>query len=419
MIVEDETHRRLAVLDVEGVILPKRRYLLLQATKRLDFVQILKIMALGLLYEVGLTTLETSLKRIYRLFEGTPIEEIRRTFETIPLIPETLHVVSKLKGDGYQIALISSGIPHFLVEALAERVGADYAFGLHLEIVDNTFTGRISGEVLEPKGKATILTRILAEGRYSQRHCIVIADDRNNLPMFDLCATTIGYNPDTFVSAKCDYAIKGDLRDVLPPLETHGAARKTSYTRRDTFREVIHMGSFLIAVLCRFFDVDKSTIAAIIFVTIIAYAFSELARRAGTSVPLFTSITRSAAIGEEKWGFATSPIFFALGILLSLFVFPPHIGFAAITILTLGDGSARVVGKNWGRRVLPYNKAKTIEGIAASIAMATLASLLFVKPLEALVASTISMVVESLPLPIDDNIVIPLLAGVILTILAS
>jgi dolichol kinase len=65
--------------------------------------------------------------------------------------------------------------------------------------------------------------------------------------------------------------------------------------------------------------------------------------------------------------------------------------------------------------VLPYNKAKKLEGMLAGILLSSAGSLLFVSPSKAVAASIISMIVETLPLPINDNILIPLVAAVVLT----
>ncbi|RLI37375.1 hypothetical protein DRO66_03975, partial [Candidatus Bathyarchaeota archaeon] len=131
----------------------------------------------------------------------------------------------------------------------------------------------------------------------------------------------------------------------------------------------------------------------------------------------FTTITNKVAVGEEQWGFATSPTLFALSIFIALTLYPPQTGFAAITILTLGDGTARLVGKKFGRRVLPHNKAKKLEGTVAGILLSAAASLLFVSPSKAIAASIIGMIVETIPLPINDNILIPLVAAVALTVI--
>jgi dolichol kinase len=124
-----------------------------------------------------------------------------------------------------------------------------------------------------------------------------------------------------------------------------------------------------------------------------------------------------AAMGDEKWGFAMSPLLFALGVLLSLTLYPKQVGFAAITILTLGDGTAKIMGKKFGVTHFPYNKAKKLEGTVAGIIASTMGCLLFVSPYKAVIVSTICMIIESVPLPINDNILIPLIAGLLFIII--
>ena len=162
--------------------------------------------------------------------------------------------------------------------------------------------------------------------------------------MFPLVEKTIGYNPDALLVTECDYAVSGSLLDIIPFLDTPVKTQTVSYTRNDALREVIHMGSFLIPILCHFFNVNRYALAAVILATAVVYAFSELACGLGISFPPFTTITNKVAVGEEQWGFATSPTLFALSICVTLILYPPRTGFAAITILTLGDGTARLVG---------------------------------------------------------------------------
>jgi HAD superfamily phosphoserine phosphatase-like hydrolase len=414
---EQAVERWLAVFDVEGVLIPKRLYLLQQASKRRGVLQMFHIAFMGFLYEIGVFSLERALKAVYRLFAGVEQEEFYRTLQAMPLIPGVVEVFQRLKAKGYDIALISSGLPGFLVAALATRLGADYAYGIDLEVVDGEVTGKIGGGVIEARGKAKVLEGLLTEKGYVRERCLVVADDRNNLPMFPLAARTIGYNADALVVAACDYAVRGSLLDVLPFLETPVTPRTASYTRHDALREVIHMGSFLIPLLCHFFNVNRFAVAGIILATAVVYAFSELARGVGLRVPPFTTVTNLVAVGGEQWGFATAPLFFALGICVALTLVPPPTGFAAITILTLGDGTARLVGKKLGRRAIPYNKAKKLEGTGAGTLVAAAASLLFVAPAKAVAAAISSMVVETLPLPINDNLLIPLVAAAVLTLM--
>ena len=417
MTINNKTDRRLAVFDVEGIILPKRQLLLLQATKTLKINKMLLVLFQGFLYELGIYPLARALRGIYQLFKGISQEEFYQTFNLIPIIPGVRRVFKKLKEAGYKIALISSGIPDFLVKELATQLDADYAYGLKLEVINGIVTGRISGDVIKENGKALVLEKLLKEEQYSKHNCVAIVDDRNNLSLVRLCEKTIGYNPDTIIAAKCDYAIKGELQDIIPFFDPTVKKLTIPYTRTDISREIIHMGSFLIPIFSQFLNINRYTMAIIILIITTLYVISELTRRIGTNFPPFTTLTNMAAMGDEKWGFAISPVFFALGILLSLTLYPKQVGFAAITILTLGDGTAKIMGKKLGITHFPYNKAKKLEGTVAGIIVSTIGCLLFVAPYKAIIVSTISMIVESIPLPINDNLMIPLVAGLLFIII--
>jgi len=73
-----------------------------------------------------------------------------------------------------------------------------------MEIVNNRITGKISGDVLKTNGKAIILRKLLEEGKFSRKDCLIIADDRNNLPMFLPGIKTIGYYPDPILAMNPD-----------------------------------------------------------------------------------------------------------------------------------------------------------------------------------------------------------------------
>ena len=141
------------------------------------------------------------------------------------------------------------------------------------------------------------------------------------------------------------------------------------------------------------------------------------ARVRGINIPVISEITWNAANKSELYEFATAPIYFALGIALSLLVFPEPIRYVAITVITLGDGGAHIFGIKFGKTKLPFNKGKNWEGSAFGFIFAFLASMLFVEPVFALIAATVGMIVESIPSPINDNCTIPLTTGLVLLLL--
>jgi len=407
---------RLIVFDVEGVLVPKRRYLLFEASRRLSFVSFLKILWAGLLYETGLTSLESALTRIYKQLRGLAIEDMFQLYKKVPLIPGVKEVFERLRREGYKTALISSGLPQLLVELLANELGADYAFGLNLDVNEGHLTGRISGDVLQPNGKALVLEKIMKKEGLTPKECALVADDRNNLPMFKFCALRIGYNPDFVLSAKSDVVVRGDFDEVLSPLmEPASKLDAGSVSKRDIIRETIHIGGFLVPVVAASLALNPFLVAFLIFIVTSLYIMSELARVLGYNVPVASTITWNAAIAPEIYEFVTSPIFFAVGIMVALIIFPFSVGCASIAIFTLGDSVATLFGKKLGRHVFPYNKGKNIEGTLFGFLFAWLgASLFIVNPLRAFVGAAVGMLVETLPTPVSDNLTIPLMSGLTL-----
>ena len=175
---------KLVVFDVEGVLLPKNRYLIFELGRNLGFPQFLKLLFLGFLYAIGIISLESALKSIFSLFRGFNAKEMLNLFEKIPLLPHIEVVFEGLKEQGMEIALISSGLPQIVIENLAKRLKADYAYGFELEIRNNLLTGEISGSVIRKNGKAIVLDQLLDQEGLERKNCVIVADDRNNASIF-------------------------------------------------------------------------------------------------------------------------------------------------------------------------------------------------------------------------------------------
>lgn len=409
---------RLIVFDVEGVLIPKRRYLMFEASQRLSFFSFVKMLLTGLLYETGLISLESALTKIFKQLRGLAVEDMFQLYKKVPLIPGVREVFEKLKKEGYKTALISSGLPQLFVEHLAKGLGADYAVGIDLEVSEGCLTGRIGGDVVQPNGKAFALEKIVEKEGLAPKEVALVADDRNNLPMFRFCALRIGYNPDFLLSAKSDIVVRGDFDEALWPITAHASQLETpSVSQRDIIRETIHVGGFLVPVASAYLVLTQSLVVFLILMVTLLYVMSELARMQGFNVPVTSTITWNAAITPEIYEFVTSPIFFAVGIMLAMVLFPVSVAYASIAIFTLGDSIATLFGKIFGKHVFSYNKGKMIEGTIFGFIFAWLGASLFVNPVKALVGAAAGMLVETLPTPLNDNLTIPLMSGLTLLIL--
>jgi len=408
---------RLVVFDVEGILIPKNRYLLFEISRKVGFLGFIRIMTLGFLYEIGLLSLESALRRIFAMLKNLKAEEVLELHKRIPLMPGTEEVFRTLNKTGYRTALISSGLPTPVVEDFATRLHADYAYGLELEIANGRLTGAIDGDVLKSGGKAAVLQKILEKEGLAPQDCVMVADDRNNLSMFPLCGLRIGYNPDFVLTAKSDVVTKGALTEILPHITGENPQVSHSVMSRSRgLRETIHMGSFLLTFVCMYLTGNILLSSLILLITGL-YILSEVARVRGVNLPILSSITWNAANKTELYEFASSPIHFALGIALSLLIFPAPIRYVAITTLTLGDGCAHLFGMKFGRTRLPFNKGKNLEGTLFGLLFAFLGAMIFVDPVRALIAAAVGMLVEGLPSPINDNLTMPLVTGLILTLI--
>jgi phosphoserine phosphatase len=406
---------RLIVFDVEGVLIPKNRFIF-EMGKSLGFLGVVKLLFFGFLYEAGILKLESALKHIFRDMKGIELETLLTIFAKIPATPFLQSFFCQLKARNCKIALISSGIPAVIVKKLAATLGADYAYGVEVEIKDGKLTGEISGDAIVKNGKLKILNEILNREKLSLTDCIVVADDRNNRCIFMSGMLKIGFNPDFIIRVKADRVVNNKLSAILPVID--GKQHKPSFpSTNDLVREDIHASGLFMPVIAGLIGIP--VVASIIIFIGIVYTISELRRLEGRELPLISAITRHAASPSELYGFAAAPIYFAIGIVATLLLFPTptKAGGAAIAIFCLGDSTASLFGGLISTS-LPFNKGKTWEGTLAGFFFAFLAGTFFVSPWLALAGATIAMTIEVLPLPVNDNVLIPVITGAALTLLS-
>ena len=403
---------RLIVFDVEGVLIPKNRFIF-KVSKSLGFVKLVNLLFFGFLYETGILKLETVFRRIFKELKGVKLEKLLLLFGTIPVTPYLQDFFCELKARDYKIALISSGLPTIIVKNLAIALGVDYAYGVEVETNDGNLTGKIHGNAFRKNGKLKILCEILNWENLRFSECIVVADDRNNRCIFMPEMLKIGFNPDFVIRVKADKVVNGKLSRILPIID--GKPYKRSFPSTNDFvRENIHASGFFMPVFAGLIGIP--VVASIIIFIAIVYAVSELLRLEGRDLPLFSTITRHAVSQSELYGFAAAPLYFAFGILATLLLFPTLAGGAAIAMFCFGDSAASLFGGLISTS-LPFNKGKTWEGSMAGFFFAFLAGTFFVSPWLALAGAAIAMIIEVLPLPINDNVLIPVITGAVLTLL--
>ena len=117
-------------------------------------------------------------------------------------------------------------------------------------------------------------------------------------------------------------------------------------------------------------------------------------------------------------------IFFAVTILLVLMHFnilSRNVVLASIMIWTFGDSLSAIVGTSYIGRLHPFNKTRYIEGTITGMIGGALTAWLFIPFIPAIIASVIAIGLESIELqllkhPIDDNILVPLISALVITV---
>ena len=347
------------------MLIPKNRFFF-EVGRTLSFAKLLKILFFGFLYEAGIFRLESTLKRIFKEFKGVELDSLIAIFGSIPATPYLQNIFCQLENRKCQIALISSGLPSVIVKKFAATLGADYGYGIEVEIKDGKLTGKISGDAIERNGKLKILSQILTSVNLRLRDCVVVADDRNNRCIFLPGILKIGFNPDFILRVLADRVVNGKLSSILPIID--GKPRKRSFpSANDLVREDIHASGFFMPVIASLIGVPA--VGILIFSIALLYALSELFRLGGKELPFISAVTRHAASQSELGGFAAAPIYFATGILFTLIVFPHPASYAAIAMFCLGDSAASLLGGTISKS-LPFNKGKTWEGsLSASFSL--------------------------------------------------
>ncbi|MCL2288108.1 MAG: hypothetical protein FWC33_02865 [Candidatus Bathyarchaeota archaeon] len=405
---------RLIIFDVEGVLIPRNRFFF-QVGKTMGFFSLIQILMYRLLYEIGILSLEGSLKRIFKKMQGQKIETIQNIFDQIPATARLQELFAQIKKQGpSRIVLISSNLPTVIVKRFANCLGADYAYGINVYVnMRGEITGEINGEVIEVNGRKKILQQILTKEELSLCDCTIIARGHENKCLYTVETKKIGYNPNFIIRMKADHVVVGKLSSILPILNE----QKNKWaipSINELIRENIHAAGIFMPIIAQIIGVMP--VAIFIIAVSIAYLISELARLNGKNLPLISTITRHAASPSELYGFTAAPLFYAFGILFTLLIFPFPISAAAIAIFTLGDSVASIFGGSLGIK-LPFNKGKTLEGSLSGFTAAFLAGALFVAPWIAVIGAAIAMFIEYLPLPINDNVSIPIITATALMLL--
>ena len=147
----------------------------------------------------------------------------------------------------------------------------------------------------------------------------------------------------------------------------------------------------------------------------------EIVRFASPSVNRWM-VSHLGVILKKEEGFRlTGTTCLLLASLAVFLLFDKYVAITSLLFLSIGDLMATVIGEKYGRR-MAFNKS--FEGSLACLASCLLIGMLMTRigptmvlPV-AIVGAVSATIVELLPIPIDDNLTIPLFSAAIMTLAA-
>ncbi len=180
----------------------------------------------------------------------------------------------------------------------------------------------------------------------------------------------------------------------------------------DIYRKTFHMGNMIFPLSYWFFIDEKATMLILTGSLLLLSLFIEVVRRKdGWLKTFFERWLFVMMKSKEKKGKLTGATWVMLGEFLTVLLFPKDVAIPAMLFLSVGDSFAAIVGIQFGRIRIGE---KSLEGTLAGLTACFIVAILYPNlPLAVTIVGGITaMIVELLPISIDDNIRIPVLSGI-------
>jgi dolichol kinase len=178
------------------------------------------------------------------------------------------------------------------------------------------------------------------------------------------------------------------------------------------WRRIFHSvnGLLIVAALVVLDPRWEVAVAALAAASAAALLLDGLRFRIAALNRLFFTLLRPFASPREARGIASST-WYLVGCLLTVVAFPRRIAIPAILVLALADPAASYIGRRWGQR---RTGTGTWLGTGVFMAIATLILLPFAPWMSALMTAGVTAWAERSRLPLDDNLIVPLVCGAVL-----
>ena len=181
-------------------------------------------------------------------------------------------------------------------------------------------------------------------------------------------------------------------------------------------RKIIYLSNSVIPLSYYFFVEDQMMMIWILLSITICFVTVDYFRfRIGWIQKWFRIFFSSMLRKHELEGKLTGATWAFIGATISVFLFEKDIAVLALLFMSVGDTVAALIGQQYGKIKIGE---KTIEGFAGGLVSCIFISIFFpsVIWINSIAGSLIASLIELSPIPVDDNLMIPLISGGMMTL---
>ena len=157
---------------------------------------------------------EASLRERVGLLAGLDVSVIARVRSRVRLTPGARTLCRTLTGLGYRVCLVSGGF-HEVVDDLATELQVHDVRANRREVENGRLTGRVTGPVIDRRGKRDALEAFAREYGIPMRRTIAIGDGANDVDMLEAAGLGIAFNGKAAARAAADTAVSVPYLDTV------------------------------------------------------------------------------------------------------------------------------------------------------------------------------------------------------------
>ncbi|WP_420812116.1 phosphoserine phosphatase SerB [Mycobacterium kyogaense] len=157
---------------------------------------------------------EESLRERVATLAGLPARVVDEVAEQIELTPGARTTLRTLRRLGYHCGVVSGGFRQ-VIEPLAEDLMLDFVAANHLEIVDGTLTGRVTGTVVDRPGKAKALRDFAAAFGVPMEQTVAVGDGANDIDMLTAAGLGVAFNAKPALREVADASLSHPYLDTV------------------------------------------------------------------------------------------------------------------------------------------------------------------------------------------------------------